>query len=1062
MSVPSGSGEQMPQMPAGPQAALLRFSIRFRGIVVILACIVLGYGIYSLQQAKSDVFPEFAPPQADIQTEAPGLAPEQVEVLVTQVIENNLNGLPGLRMLQSFSAQGLSGITVTFDPASDVYRDRQLVAERLGVVSSQMPAGVEPPIITPLTSSTSIVLVAGLTSKTRSLMDLHTLAQWTLMPRLLAVPGVAKVAVYGGETKSLQIQVRPDALKRFGLGLEDIVAAARHATGVRGAGVIDTANQRIVLETQGQSLTPEELSRTVITTSDAASVTLGNVADVVVAPLPAVGAGAINGVPGVVLSISEQYEANTPEVTRRLDAAFAELRPSLEQNGIELRTDLFRPATFIAVATGNVRDSLLLGGALVVVVLFLFLFDLRTAAISALAIPLSLLPAVSALHFLDITLNTMTLGGLAIAIGIVVDDAVVDIENIVRRIRENSRLPKPRPVGRVVLDACYEVRSSVVYATVAVVLVAVPVLALPGIAGRLFAPLAISYGLATLASLVVALTVTPAFAMMLFGRTKTRPKDPPLLRWSRGRYEALLRKIARHPVVIMLLTIIAIAAGAAVMPNFGGTFIPELKEGYYTIHMTAVPGTSVEESVRLGKIVAKTLLDLPMVRSIAQRVGRAELADDTNGTQHSEFEIELKPLSAAEAEAAPGEIRKALATIPGANFAINTFLTERIEETLSGYTAPVVVNVYGNDLDLLDRKAQEVAHVLAKVGGATDVQLQSPPGMPQLTIKLRRDDLERWGLTSVEVLDAVRTAYQGDNVGQVYDGNRVFPVLVILDPQSRTSVSDVADLPLRTAKGVYLRLSQVADVFESAGRYRVQHQGARRLQTVTANVAGRDVASFVEDAKKQIAATVTFPSGTYVEFRGTAEEQSRSQRALLLNSLIAGIGIIVLLAVITQNGRNLLLVLANLPFAFVGGVAAVYFSGGVLSLGSMVGFVTLFGVTLRNSILMIAHYRDLVELEGLTWSLETAVKGAADRLAAIVMTSLVTALGVLPLAIGMKDPGREIEGPMAVVILGGLITSMALNLLVLPTLALRYGDFKPRKEDDGLSDIGTRADAGVI
>ncbi|TAL78107.1 MAG: efflux RND transporter permease subunit [Beijerinckiaceae bacterium] len=1049
-------------LPQGPQAALLRFSIRFRGIVAILACIVLGYGIYSLQQAKSDVFPEFAPPQAEIQTEAPGLAPEQVEVLVTQPIENNLNGVPGLRMLQSNSVQGLSVVTVTFEPSTNVYRDRQLVAERLATAAGQLPAGVEPPTVTPLTSSTSIVLVAGLTSKVHSLMDLHTIAQFTVTPRLLAVPGVAKVAVFGGKTKSIQIQVHPDALKRFGLGLEDVVAAARHATGVRGAGVIDTANQRIVLETQGQSLTPEEISRTVVKAGPAASVTLGNVATVLDAPEPQVGAGAIDGVPGVVLTISEQYKANTPEVTRRLLAAFAELQPTLAKDGVALRTDLFRPAKFIAVATGNVRNSLLLGGALVIVVLFLFLFDLRTAAISAIAIPLSLLPAVSVLHFLGITMNTMTLGGLAIAIGIVVDDAVVDIENIVRRLRENSRLAQPRPMARVVLDACYEVRSSVVYATVAVVLVAVPVLALPGIAGRLFAPLAVSYGLATVASLVVALTVTPAFAMILFGRGHSNPKDPPLLRWSRGRYETLLHGVVRRPAIILLATLVVVGAGAALIPTFGGTFLPALKEGHYTVHMTAVPGTSVAESVRLGKIATKVMLSLPEVRSVAQRVGRAELADDTNGTHHSEFEVDLNPISAEDAESAPAKIRKALSVIPGVNFAINTFLTERIEETLSGYTSPVVVNIFGNNFDLLDRKAEEVARVLQKVSGAADVQVESPPGMPQLTIKLRPRDLQRWGLTAVGVMDVIRTAYQGDQVGEVYEGNRVFPVLVILDKASRSSVSDVANLPLRSAKGVYLRLGQVADVHESSGRYRIQHQGARRLQTVTSNVSGRDVASFVADAKKAIARNVTFPSGTYVEFRGTAEAQKRAQRALLLNALIAAVGIILLLAIITRNGRNLVLVLANLPFAFVGGVAAVYLSGGVLSLGSMVGFVTLFGVTLRNSILMIAHYRDLVEIEGQPWNLETAVRGAADRLAAIVMTSLVTALGVLPLAIGMREPGREIEGPMAVVILGGLITSMALNLLVLPTLALRYGDFTRKQEDDGLSDTPAQADAGVI
>ena len=1040
----------------GPQAALIRFSLRFRGIVIVLGCIVLGYGVYSLRQARYDVFPEFAPPQAIIQTEAPGLAPTQVDVLVTQPIEDNLNGVPGLRSLRSTSIQGLSLITATFDSGTDVYGDRQLVAERLSDVEGRLPFGVEAPVMTPLTSSASLVLVAGLTSDQRSLMDLRTIADWTLRPRLLAVPGVAKVAIFGGEARSLQIQVRPDDLTRFGIGLNDVLHAAERATGVRGAGFIENANQRIVLQTEGQSLTPAELARTVVVSRNGASVTLANVATVTDAPLPAIGAAAIQGKTGVILNISSQYGANTLEVTRRLQAALDELRPGLKQAGIMLHDDLFRPADFIMTATDNVWQSLLLGGALVIAVLFVFLFDFRTAAISCVAIPLSLLAAIVTLQRFGVALNTMILGGLAISIGVVVDDAVVDVENIVRRLRENARRVPPRPTGRVILDACLEVRGAVVYATFAVLLVVVPVLMLSGIAGRLFAPLGIAYALAVLASLLVTLTVTPAMAMAFLARGHIRPTDPPVIRWSRARYEQLLSRIVRHPRSAVAVTALVTILGCGALPWLGGSFIPELNEQHFTVHMIAVPGTSVAESLRLGGVVTKALRALPVVRSVAQRVGRGELADDTQGPHDNEFEVDLKTLSGDAAEAAQGDIRRALAKIPGANFTVVTFLSERIDEVLSGYTAPVVVNIFGHDLGLLDQKAAEVAAILRHIAGAEDVQIQSPPGMPQLIIKLRRPDVERWGFDPVDVLDAVRTAYGGETVGQSYEGNRIFPVVAILDPALRKSIGQVADLPLRSTDGAYVRLRQLADIYERAGPYQVEHQGAQRLQTVTANVAGRDLVSFVDQAKAEIGAKVALPPGAYIEFSGEAAARERSQRDLLVDTAICGIGIILLLSIVTRNARNLVLVLVNLPFAFAGGVLAVFASGGLLSLGSMVGFVALFGITLRNSILMIAHYERLVGIDGRPWRLETAVQGAADRLAPILMTSLVTALGVLPLALGANDPGREVEGPMAIVILGGLLTSMVLNLLVLPTLALRYGRFEPAPEDE-LAESGQRA-----
>ncbi len=693
-------------------------------------------------------------------------------------------------------------------------------------------------------------------------------------------------------------------------------------------------------------------------------------------------------------------------------------------------------------------NSLILGGVLVIVVLFLFLFDLRTAAISCTAIPLSLLTATMVLERLGVTLNTMTLCGFAIAIGVVVDDAVIDVENIVRRLRENRRSPQPQRFARVVLDATLEVRSAVVYATFAVILVVVPIMTLSGLTGRLFAPLGLAYTIAVLASLAVALTVTPALAVALLpGRVL--PHDPPLVRWARAGYETLLLHLAQQPRALIAAAAAFTIAGCAALPFFGGEFIPELKEGHFVVHMSAVPGTSLDQSLSIGSHIAEALRQLPAVRSVAQRAGRAEQSsEDTWGAHYSEFEVDLKPgLSGDEAADAQADLRRAFAGFVGVNASVMTFLTERIEETLSGYTAAVVVNVFGNDLDVLDQKAQEIARAIGEIRGATDVAVQSPPGLPQLTIRLRKPDLERWGFDAVEVLELIRTAYQGDVVGQTYEGNQVFNVITILDEASRDNISRIGDLPLRSPSGSYVLLKQIADTYEAAGRYQVLHEGARRVQTVTANVAGIDVPAFVQTAKAAIASKVQLPSGTYVQFAGTAEAQTRSQRDLVFNSLIAGVGIILLLSIVTRNWRNLLLILANLPFALVGGVLAVFLTGGLLSLGGMVGFVTLFGITLRNSILMIAHYEHLVEVEGMQWDLKTAIRGAADRLTPILMTSIVTGLGILPLAIGRGDPGREIQGPMAVVILGGLVTSMALNLLVLPTLALRYGRFEPARDE---------------
>ncbi len=1020
--------------------AIVRSSLRHRGVVVVLACLLLGYGLYSLKQAKYDVFPEFSPPQVVIPTEAPGLSPEQVELLVTQPIENAVNGVSGVQSVRSASIQGLSIVTVLFSDSTNIYLDRQVVTERLATVAGSLPAGITP-IIAPLTTSTSIVMAIGLTSHTQSLMHLRTFADWTVKLRLLAVPGVAKIAVFGGDEKQYQIQINPQQLTQHDIGVDEVVAAARQATGIRGAGFVTTPNQRIILQTDGQATTSGELAKTVILQRQGANLTLGDVARVTEAAAPRLGAASVMAQPGVMLMVSAQYGANTLEVTRNLDRALAELRPTLDKQDIQMDSGIFRPARFITTALDNLRGSLIIGGILVVIVLFLFLFNFRTAAISCTAIPLSLLAATVVIERLGYTLNTMTLGGLAIAIGEVVDDAVIDVENIYRRLRENRTLPQPRSVFRVVLDASLEVRSAVVYATFSVILVFVPVLTMSGVAGKIFSPLGVTYIWAILASLIVALTVTPALAMILLPRGELQAEDPPLVHWLRGRYERLLARVEEYPKVVIGAVAVLVFAAVLSIPFLGGEFLPSLREGHFIVHMTAVPGTSLEQSMRLGNRLTEELRKIPYVRDIAQRAGRAEASDDFSGTHSSELEVDLRDLSGAQTDKALAEIRRMLVNFPGAAFSVNTFLTERIDEILSGYTGAVVVNIFGPNLKELDQQATHIAGVLRRIPGAREVQIQSPPGMPQVTVRLRPADVARWGFDPVQVLDVVRTAFGGNRVGEVFEGNQVFPVAVILDPADRESVGAIASLPIRSSQGNYVPLRQVADVYESSGRYMISHLGARRVQSVTCNVAGGNVAGFVASARRRIS-RMGLPAGVYVDFSGTAEEQARSQRDLLVHSLIAGVGIVLLLSIVMQNYRNLLLVLANLPFALVGGIVVALATGGNLSLGSLVGFVTLFGITLRNSIMLISHYEHLVQVEGEQWSWHTALRGASERLAPIAMTALVTGLGLLPLALGSGAPGREVEGPMAIIILGGLVTSTALNLLVLPTLALRYGRFE--------------------
>jgi CzcA family heavy metal efflux pump len=1023
---------------------LVELSLGARGVVITLAAGFICYGLFVASHAKLDVFPEFVQPQASVQTEAPGLAPEQVEALVTRPVESALNGAGNLDSIRSESIQGLSVVTAVFKEGTDIHLARQTLSERLAQLGGNLPAGVAAPQMEPLTSSTMDLLKFGLTSDKISPMALRTFADWTVRPRMLSVAGVAAVKTFGGEVRQMQVQIKPDRLLAFGVSIEEVSAAARAATGVRGAGFVETPAQRLVLQTEGQSLTPEQLGEVVVTQREGHSLRLKDMANIVEAGEPKFGDALINGQPGILVTAASQYGANTMEVTRGVEAALEELKPVFAAEGIQYTPALHRPATFIEIAIHNMRTSLLLGAVLVAIVLFLFLLDLRTALVSFMAIPLSLLAAVVVLDHFGVTLNTMTLGGLAAVLGVVVDDAIITVENILRRLRENSTFAAPRPIFNVVLDATLEVRNSVVYATFVVAMVFVPVLTMSGLQGRFFSPLGVAFILANLASLVVALTVTPALCLALLSRNQPH-QEPVYLRKLKSLHRRALGAISNWPKTIIAVALILFAGALATLPFFGGEFLPDFREGHFVIGITMAPGTSLPEMQRLGAQICAAIKKIPQVKSVEEQIGRAEGGEDTWGSHRGEMHVELYPTAGEDQEKVQNTLRDTLAGFPGVQSEVLTFLGDRIGETISGETAQVVVNIFGDDLDVLDEKANEVAAALNQVPGAADVQVSAPPGAPRVVIRLRPDRLTQFGFRPLEVLEAVRTAYQGDVVAQTYEGEKVFDVNVILEPAARQEPEAIGELLISNSQGARRQLGQLADVFLTTGRYAILHDGARRRQTVTCNPAGRDVASFVADAQKQIAAKVKFPPGVYPEFSGAAEEQQQAQKELMLHSLAAAAGIIVLLAIVFHRARPLLLVLANLPFALVGGVLAIFLVGyfgegqGSLSLGTMVGFVTLFGITMRNSIMMISHFEHLVSVEKQPWGLETALRGATERLVPILMTALVTALGLLPLALGSGEAGREIEGPMAIVILGGLVTSTALNLLVLPTLALRYG-----------------------
>ena len=1030
--------------------SIIRFSIRHPGVIIGLALIIIAYGINQIKQSPLNVFPEFSPTQVIIQTESPGFSSNLVETLISKPIEQAISGTIGIKQTRSQSIPGLSVVTVIFDENTDIHKNRQAVSESLSKLIRTMPIGIIP-TIAPLTSSASSVLGIGIYSNDKTLTELRTIAETIIIPQLMSVSGVADVNRFGGKVKQIHIEIIPEKLYQYNISIGEILKAVENSTLVMGGGFIENANQRLIINTDGQSKTLKEIEIAPIKTINNSVIKIRDVAIVKESFEPSISAASINGNPGVYLSVQGQLNADSYKLTQELENSLKLIEPLLKNQKIEIIPDLFKPSNFIDASIKGLRVDIIICAFFVISILYLFLFNFKTAFISAVAIPLSLLSAISVMSYFNFGLNVMVISGLAIALGEVVDDAIIDVENIFRRMRQNKLKKQPLPLHQVVFNSSMEVRKSVVFATVIIVLVFLPLLSLSGVAGKLFGPLAIAYISSITASLFVALTITPALCYLMIGYSDIKTEDSPVVKFLKNKYEIILSRIEKQSKLIILSSLFVIAIGLSFLPFLKTQFIPPLHEGHFIMHMTSFPGTSEQESIRVGNLVTKKLEKIEGIKSIAQWVGRSPLGADTFGTHYSEFEIELdEGLGGPEQDEILANIKSILhgddnqefeAGFVGVNFAINTFLTERIEETISGYNASVVINLFGENLDLIDQDSALISSTLNTINGIKDITLQSPPGSPEVFIKLRSEKMSSLGINKADVLKFIRAAYDNYPVTKIYNGIIPTTVAVTLNKESRDDIMDIKELPIMNAQNQIIRLSEIADITQKNGRSKILHQNGKRVQTVTANIGDVDIDIFTKSLHEKLK-ELKLNEGNYYEITGSAQENMQARNELITQSLLAGGAVLLLLYIAFGSFTNLCLTVLNLPFALIGGVLAASFTGGWISIGSLVGFVTLFGITLRNTIMLISHYQFLINEENCIWNTETCIRGAKERLPSILMTALVAGLALTPIAFGSDQPGKEIEGPMAMIIIGGLFTSTILNLLILPTILLNYGSFK--------------------
>ena len=1014
-------------------AAVVRASLRNPRIVTALACLIAVLGVAALLSARFDVFPDFAPPHVLVQTEAPGLDAAQVEALVTRPLEGLLAGTENVKTVRSTSSQGLSAIQVVFDRGGDPYRQRQVVTERLAEFAGVLPRGVGAPLLSPLSSSMEYLVHFGYTSESLSPMELRDVVQWQVKPQILAVPGVAQAQIFGGEVRERQIEVDPAKLAAAGLSLEDVAATARRATELIGGGYVETPTQRIVIQAQSPGATLDALTRAVVSTRDGLPVRLGDLATVRDGAEPRFGDALIAGKPGILIETSTQFGANTLQVTRALEERLDALARGLEKQGVRYHPGLLRPASFIESAIEKLRNSLAVGTVLVVALLLITLRDWRGALVSFSAIPLALLTTVWILEAWGLSLNTMTLGGLVVALGVVVDDAVIDVENILRRRRSAGA---DADIGELFISASLEVRRPVFYATAAVAVAFLPILMMSGLQGAFFRPLSIAFLLAVGLSLLVAMSATPALCALLMTRHRPNPEAAFLEYLKRGQLRAI-GWLDERPRVLAAIFLISGAAGVICLPLLGARLLPDFRENYLIAHASLRPGVSLAETTRVGERISKGLIAIPGVKSVAEQIGRAENGQDPDAPNKSEFEVQIDPRQDRTAVDIDAAIRRVFGDYPNQLVDIYSVLAERIGETLSGESAPFSISVIGSDLDADDRVGAQIVEVLQHVPDSGNVRLTVPPREVELRVELLPAQLALYGLQAADVLETINAAYHGAVAAELNQADRSIPVVVRV-AGAGADPGALGALLLRGRDGALTPLSSAANITFASARSRVDHQDGLRRQLVVASPRGADQVGYAEAARKAIAAQIVLPAGVFLRYGGAAQAEAAARNELLLHSGAAFVLIVLFLALAFGSARHVLLVLLSLPSTLIGGVAAVALTGGTLTLGAMVGFVALFGMAARNTILLVSHYDHLVQSEGQPWNLDTARRGAEERLTPVLLTALLTGLALLPVALQLHQPGHEIEGPMAVVILGGLVSSTLVSLLLIPPLAARW------------------------
>lgn len=1016
---------------------IIHFSLQNRLMVLVASVLLMVGGTYMAFHTEVDVFPDLNAPTVVVMTEAGGMAAEEVERLVTFPIETAVNGATDVRRVRSSSTTGFSVVWVEFDWDTDIYLARQIVSEKLSTVSGSLPDNVSQPVLGPQSSILGEVLIVGLTADSTSMLDLRTLADWTVRPRLLSTGGVAQVAVLGGDIKEYQILIHPDRMKHYGVSLSEVMAATRGMNQNTSGGVIYQYGNEYIVRGLVSENDVEKLAQSALRTAQGTTVTLADVADVRIgAQQPKLGVASERGKPAVLLTVTKQPNTGTIELTAKLEEAIKDLKKNMPGD-VHVSTDIFRQANFINSSIDNVQDSLIEGAIFVVIVLFMFLANVRTTVISLVTLPLSLLITLLVLHYMGLSINTMSLGGMAIAIGSLVDDAIVDVENVWKHLRQNRMLPveERRPVLDVVFDASREVRMPILNSTVIIMVSFVPLFFLSGMEGKMLIPLGIAFIVSLFASTVVALTLTPVLCSYLLGGRKgsdSLPKEAFVAVWLKKYYETALLWVLGHKKIVTGGTAVLLVAAIGFFFTLGHSFLPSFNEGSFTINISSLPGISLEESDNIGRRAEKLLLTVPEIKTVARKTGRAELDEHALGVNVSEIEapFELKDRTHAEVLA---DVRKKLSVLTGVNIEIGQPISHRIDAMLSGTQANIAIKLFGDDLNRMFLIGNEIKESVASVEGIADLNVEQQIERPELKIVPRRDMLRKYGITLPEFAEFVSVCMAGETVSQVYESGKSFNLVVRVDEDDRKTMERIEDMMIDTADGQRIPLAEVADVVSAKGPNTINRENVKRKIVVSANTSGRDLRSVVNDIQDRIEREIKLPEGYHIEYGGQFESEQAASRTLMITSLMSIVVIFLLLYMQFKNSFESGVIMLNLPLALIGGVFALVFTTGEVSIPAIIGFISLFGIATRNGMLLISRYNALRNEDGLTVR-ESVLHGSLDRLNPILMTALSSALALVPLALRGGLPGNEIQSPMAKVILGGLLTSTFLNAFVLPVV----------------------------